>query len=125
MCASCVVNESALLIRISQYYRAGMSSEELYEVTRGVWVLGQKRSEVRYALAIANGIVQEVYEVKSWHPAGTTPYQTRDKSDVSHPGRWEFVGCPAPAAIRDKYLDKSAAHYFKKGAANPVMYLNT
>ena len=126
MCASgAAVSESALLIRISQYYRAGMSSEELYEVTRGVWVLGVKRSEVRYAFAIANGIVQEVYEVKSWHPAGTTHYQTRSKSDVDYPGRWEFVGCPGPAAIREKYVGKSVAHYFKKGAANPVMYLNT
>lgn len=116
--------EPVLLIRISQYFREGISSEELYEVTRGVWVIGERRSNVQYALSVANGIVQGVYAVKSWHPAASTPYNTRSLSDVTYPGRWEFLGEPAPTAIQEKYLYKSVAHYFKKGSANPIMYLN-
>lgn len=118
------ISEPALLIRISQNYRDGGTSEELYEATRGVWVIGKRRSSVQYALSVANGIVQEVYTITSWHPAASTPYKTRAFSDVNYPGRWEFIGEIAPALIRDKYMDKSVAHYFKKGAANPIMYVN-
>jgi len=119
------ISEPVLLIRISQYFQEGMSTESLYEATRGVWVIGERRSNVQYALSVANGIVQEVYAVKSWHPAASTPYKTRSLSDVNYPGRWEFLGELAPTTIREKYLDKSVAHYFKKGAANPIMYVNS
>lgn len=119
-----VITEPALLIRISQYYREGMSSEELYEVTRGVWVIGQRREKVQYALSVVKGIVREVYSILSWHPAGSSPYKTRTKEDVSCSGRWEFIGTIAPSVIREKYCDKSVAHYFEKGAANPIMYVN-
>jgi len=118
------IAETALLIRVSQKYRDGMSSEALYEVTRGVWVIGARRNNVQYALSVVHGVVQEVYAVKSWYPAATTPYKTRDFSDVNCPGRWEFLGEIAPAVVREKYLGKSVAHYFKIGAANPIMYIN-
>lgn len=118
------VTESAILIRINQYYREGMSSDALYEATRGVWVIGENRNKADFALSIANGIVREVYRINSWHPAGTTPYHTRPREDVNYPNRWEFIGEVAPSAIREKYLDKSVAHYFKRGAANPIMYVN-
>jgi len=123
-CSKVDICEPALLIRINQYYREGMSMEALYEATRGVWVIGERRDNVQYALAVANGIVRDVYAVRSWHPAGSTPYKTRAKDDVSYEGRWEFIGKTAPSAIRDKYLHQSVAHYFKRGAANPIMYLN-
>ena len=118
------ISESAIFIRINQYYREGMSSDTLYEATRGVWVIGKNRNKADYALSIANGIVREVYRINSWHPAGTTSYHTRSREDVNYPNRWEFLGEVAPSAIREKYLHKSVAHYFKRGAANPIMYVN-
>jgi hypothetical protein len=119
------VTESAILIRINQYYREGMSPNALYEATRGVWVIGRNRSKADYAFSIANGIVREIFRINSWHPAGTTPYVTRSREDVYFPNRWEFLGEVAPSYIREKYLDKSVAHYFKRGAANPIMYVNS
>lgn len=121
---SVTVSEPALLIRINKMYKDGMSTQSLYEATRGVWVIGERRNAVLYAFAVAKGIVREVYEVNSWHPAGSTPYKTRPLQDVSYKGRWEFVGEVAPVAIREKYLDCSVADYFPKGAANPIMYVN-
>jgi hypothetical protein len=38
--------------------------------------------------------------------------------------RIEFVGEVAPDNLRMKYKGKSVAHYFRFGAANPIMYLN-
>lgn len=118
------VTEPVLLIRISQRYRDGMASDELYEATRGVWVIGERRYNARYAFAVAFGVIQEVYEIRSWHTAGSTPYRTRRREDVDYPGRWEFLAGMASATIREKYVGNSVAHYFKKGAANPIMYIN-
>ena len=118
------ISEPAVLIRINQMYSPGMSTQALYEATRGVWVIGERRNQVQYAFAVAKGIVREVYEVDTWHPAGTTPYETRPFHDVNLNGRWEFLGEVAPQRIREKYLDVSVSHYFAKGAANPIMYLN-
>ncbi len=101
-----------------------MAADELYEATRGVWVIGQRRYNASYAFSVVSGTIREVYEIISWHPAGSTPYRTRSREDVDYPGRWEFLADVAPAAIRGKYLGNSVSHYFKKGAANPVMYVN-
>ena len=99
-----------------------MSDVALYEATRGIWKLGTRREHAHIALAVFEGRVIEVFEIQTWHPAGTTPYKTRRFDDVS--GRWEFVGCVAPAGVRDKYVGQSVADYFSYGAANPIQYVN-
>lgn len=118
------ITEPVLLIRISQKYSPGMSKQALYEATRGVWVIGERRENVHYAFSVAGGIVREVYEIHSWHPAASTPYETRPLQDVTHKGRWEFVGEVAPESVRKKYVDCPVVDYFRKGAANPIMYVN-
>jgi len=118
------VTEPALLIRIAKLFRPGMTPQQMYEATRGVWRLGPDKDAAEYALSIAEGVVQEVYSVGAWHGAGTTPYATRPLHEVSIPGRWEFSGRVAPPAIRGKYVGQSVAHYFAKGNASPVSYVN-
>ena len=118
------VTEPAILIRIRQLFDPKMSREALYEATRGVWRAGERREGARYALAIADGIVREVYEIGRWHPAGSTPYATRPARSVRVEGRWEFTGRVAPEGVRDKYLDRSVANYFARGASNPILYVN-
>jgi hypothetical protein len=118
------VTEPALLIRITRLFRDSLPPEALYEATRGVWLLGEKRNSVGFALAVAYGVVREVYTVDQWHPAGTTPYNTRSPEDFGVARRWEFTGGLAPESLRAKYIGKSVAHYFPRGAANPVMYVN-
>jgi len=67
------VDEPALLIRIAKLYDQRMTPEALYEATRGVWRVGDKRERVSYASAVAQGLVREVFAVMQWHPAGSTP----------------------------------------------------
>jgi hypothetical protein len=100
-----------------------MSDIALYEATRGVWRLGPRRERVRYALAVHSGLVQEVYEVVLWHPAGTTRYQTRSREEVNRPGRWEFTGSVAADPVRRRYVGKSVVEHLPKGAQNPVVYV--
>ncbi len=101
-----------------------MSDVALYEATRGVWKIGPRRDHARYALAVHEGIVHEVYAIEHWQPALTTPYATRKLDPALARGRWEFVGKRAPDTIRKRYLGKSVGHYFKKGAQNPIRYIN-
>ena len=108
------INEPAVLLRINQKYREGLSQDDLYQITRGEWVIGERRINARYAFAVYKGIVVEVYKIRRWIPfTGKTPsiYQ-----------RWCFDGSIAQKL--QHYKGCSLKHYFKQGASNPVMYVN-
>jgi len=112
----------SILIRINQRYRPGMSEQELYESTRGVWRLGPRRETARLALAVFQGVVREVYEIGSWHHAGTTAYETRGREEVDDDRRVEFVGEVASPEIRKRYLWRDVRKYLKEKSQNPVCY---
>jgi hypothetical protein len=118
------ISEPSILIRINKKYHDGISRKQLFEVTRGVWKIGLRREKAQLAFAVYKGIVKEVYVISSWHPAGTLQYQTRTRTDVAYPGRWEFDGKLASQDIRDKYIDESVAEYFSPHAQNPITYVN-
>lgn len=122
------ITEPVVLIRTSRLFRQGMSDKELYEITRGVWKIGENRKRVEYAFCVADGIVREIYKIQKWQPAGTTLYETSVMLDANIKdkwvGRWEFIGQIAPDTIRNKYIGKSVADYFVQGNANPINYLN-
>ena len=114
----------ALIVRLHQTFRPGMSDLELYEATRGVWKVGPRREAVLYVLAVHAGIVQEVYEVHHWQPAGTDRYETRTFEPELLRGRSEFRGARASDEVRDRYIGKSVHQYVPAGSQNPVAYVN-
>jgi uncharacterized protein len=115
-----VVRESALLITINRLYRSDMTPEELYEATRGQWVLGRRRAAMELALAVFQGIVREIYRVPEWRPAGTLTHQTRSDVASHHvENRWEFEGEIA-TDVRDADLGGSVG----KGGRIPIRYVN-
>ena len=120
------IEHPVLLIRINRLYRHNMPADELYEVTRGVWKVGRRRERVRYALAVFERVVREVYAVNSWHPGHSTPYQYREKelSGRDLTGRWEFLGEVAPEEIRARYRGGSVNRYLSPGQQNPIAYVN-
>jgi uncharacterized protein len=114
------VKHKAILITINKLYRSDMTKEELYETTRGIWVVGEtRRNKAQYAFALYQGIVLEVYRIKQWYPAGTLKYRTRDTSHFKDSGRWEFLGSIA-TDIRDEYIGFSVG----KAGQNPIRYAN-
>lgn len=115
--------EPCLLIRINKLYRPGMTTEALYEATRGVWKLGKRRNNAQFALAVYQGVVRQAYTIRAWHVGGTTPYSTRAPDDVDAPDRWEFTGAVAetPAV---KYCGGSVEKYLPANAQNPIVYVN-
>jgi hypothetical protein len=122
------ITEPVLLIRTSKLFKQGMSAKELYEITRGVWKIGSDREKAEYAFCVADGIVRKIYKIQKWQPAGTAHYETRAQQDANTKNkwldRWEFIGEVAPDKIRNNYIGKSVAHYFKRGNANPINYVN-
>lgn len=113
----------ALLIRINRLYRHGMSSSELYEATRGIWKLSPRRMRAKFAFAVFEGVVREVFAIDAWHRAGTTPYATRPTDGWEGSPRWEFTGHVADT-VREEYVDRSVAAYFSKGQRSPVAYVH-
>ena len=89
------VLEPSMLIRINDLYRPQMSASELYDATRTAWPLGRRREHAKYALAVFEGIVREVYEITQWLPAGATFNSPRP---ARCPGRWE-VGVRGPRCV--------------------------
>ena len=115
------LTENIVVIKINKLYRKNMTSEELYEVTRGIWKRRIESVErANYCLSVCKGIVIEVYSVKQWYPAGTVPMKTREIKPERCEGRIEFVGAVAPDEIRKKYIGKSVAGLYKKGEASPI-----
>lgn len=116
------IQEPSILIRITELYRPQMSASELYDATRASWTLGPKRKRAKYAFAVFEGIVREVYEITQWFPAGST-FNSRDGRGVRSPNRWEFVGRLPSEVVRRRYLNRDVSRYFKKGAQNPISYV--
>lgn len=116
------IEDPVLLIRINNLYRHGMSDLELYEATRGVWILGPNREKARFTFAVFEGVVREVYEIHSWHTAGSTTYSTR--TDAIGEGKWEFKGEFVNENVRNKYFGKSVERYFARHSQNPIRYVN-
>jgi hypothetical protein len=88
--------EPAILIRINRLYRPTMTPAELYDATRRSWAVGSKREQVRYALAVFEGIIREVYEITAWMPSGTTLSSARGSSRSKGPGPVGVCGASSP-----------------------------
>jgi len=112
-----------MLIRISKDYRHNMTPTELYDVTRHAWPVSDRAGKVKYAFAVYDGIIREVYEISAWLDAGST-FRIKDPTGGEGVGgKKEFIGRVAQDCIRKAYLYKSVAHYFKKGQRFPFTYV--
>lgn len=62
-----VINVPAVLLRINKQFEPNLSPEQLYERTRGYWAMApDSRRRVEYAIAVAGGLIREVYRVDAW-----------------------------------------------------------
>ena len=118
------ITEPAILIRINRLYKHGMSAKQLYDATRGVWKVGPRRVKAQLAFAIFEGVVQEIYKIRKWEPAGSTRYGTRLQDKLRVRGRWEFVGKLASPSLRYRYLGRDVSKYLRTGSQNPITYVN-
>ena len=118
------IKEPAILIRINKLYRFGMTPVELYDATRSAWKVGPKKDKARYAFAVYEGVVREVYRITGWLRGGTTFAAQNGGRKRRRPDRWEFVGTIAEQRVRGRYIDTFVGDLFPHGAQNPVSYAN-
>lgn len=119
--------DNTILIRINQSYRSGMPANELYDSTRGLWSVKLKNAEeMKYAFAVYDGIVIEVYEIACWLPGHSTfryNYPYGYEGNKKRTNRYEFVGRVANEKIRKKYINKSVTDLLPKGNQNSFKYI--
>ncbi len=108
--------EPVILITINKLYRRGMNAEDLYDVTRGNWAIGRRREKAKYAFAVYNGIIREVYEIEKWYPAMAR------REEQKRQQRWRFDG--RVAIDLRHYVGGSTVRYATLGAQNPIRYVN-
>jgi uncharacterized protein len=112
---------SLLAISVGISYQR--ENRELYDAVRYAWVLDSKKAKkAELVLAHTGGLVKGVFVPENW-------YRANDPSLGAPAGleenRWGFVGRPADKSIKELYAGKRIpARYRKKGAANPVRYIN-
>jgi uncharacterized protein len=108
--------EPSILITVNRLYKRGMSEEDLYEITRGSWVIGKRRDKAKYAFSIYNGIVRQVYSIYSWSPILVKNPQVKTRQ------RWRFEGVAAKEM--QHFVGGSVVDYITQGAQNPIKYVN-
>lgn len=111
---------NAVLLRIPVLWYPAMAPDELYEATRGWWRIGRRRENADYAFAVNRGVIREVYKVSGWRAA--REHETEPENVGK---RFGFDGSVAEAdPVRRRFLNTDVAHVFKRGAANPVQFVN-
>lgn len=108
--------EKGILFRIPQLWTPAMPPADLFESTRGWWVLSKRREEAKYGFAVSKGVIRQVYRIDSWRERteGDRGYLEGERT------RWGFEGEVAPEMAH--FVNTSVAHLFKKGNASPAMY---
>ncbi len=102
----------ALLLRLNKTWHDGISAEGLYEITRAWWVISPANAQrVERVLAVAGGIVREVYQPTQWLPSPVEGLENRVG----------FEGVVAPD--RQTYIGRDVSSLFRPRSANPVRYL--
>ncbi len=115
------IKHNIVIIKINRSYRKGMPERELFEYTRGYWK--RKIDSVQpaqYALAVANGIVIEVYRIDRWVHASQADNRYRQYDPGRYSNRIAFEGELAPDDIRNYYIGRDVSALYKYGEANPV-----
>ena len=68
----------ALLLRLNKSWHDGISAEDLYDFTRAWWVMSPVNAQrVARVLAVADGVVREVYQPTEWLPSPVEGLENR------------------------------------------------
>ena len=115
------ITDDIIIIKLNRSYRSGMSSEKLYDITRGCWkrrIESVERAE--FALAVYKEEVIEVYRITAWYSAQEEIRDTVPFNPEIDLGRIIFKGEVADEKVREKYIGKNISKLFKRGEASPV-----
>ncbi len=124
------IAEPVVAISINRQHPYAKNAEDLYQATRSMWRLNRARAgRARYAFAVYQGVIKEVYEIERGLPASEATRQywreregsQGDDFQETHDGRSEFSGEVAPEALRKKYVGRRLP---VRHSQNPIRYFN-
>jgi uncharacterized protein len=119
------IKEPVVLIKIAREWDRELRSnpERLYERTRRWWVCDPTHRSAKYAMAVAAGVIRQVYTIQSWRQCDISQEDhdpTRRSANAPMPRRsvrWEFTG--AVAEGMKHYIGQSV-----KTGQNPINWVN-
>ena len=126
-----IIPMPAILIKVEQEWRPDLTPEQLYERTRRYWSCAPegRSPPPTHALAIARGLIREVYRIARWDsysewPADRDMTRLSDQNEPWPAGRPRrgFVGNADPAYGHLKRC--SVRHLVQAGSQNPISYVN-
>ena len=110
------ISEPVILAIVNKLFERNISLEDLYEITRGNWVVGERRKKARYAFCVYKGIVREVYEIdRRFQVPARFP-------DTKRQSRWRFDG--KVSRELQHYVGGNVDSYLTLRAQNPIRYVN-
>ncbi|WP_344133747.1 LEM-3-like GIY-YIG domain-containing protein [Pedococcus bigeumensis] len=112
------VDESLVMFKIPKLWTPAMTDAELYEATRGWWVLGPKARRAKYALAVHKGVTRGVWRIDYWRER--VPGD-RDYDPAEQPRRVGFAGS---SAIEMSHLLNRSIKHLPQGSGAVTLYLN-
>lgn len=88
----------------------------------GWWPYRKVQENAKYAFAVSNGVIREVYRINSWRERreGDRDYKRNDRSKP----RWGFPDGCAVASEMSHYVNKSVKHLFKTGDQTVNKFIN-
>lgn len=128
------IKHCVLVIKINKRYYRGITSKELYDATRGVWVASLdniRKRKVQYVFAVYNQLIVAVYKPDEWH-------YVHEMIDIPRPQEYEngisdnlknrvyFISYNHEILDENQqfYLHKSIAELkVNQSAQNPITYL--
>jgi hypothetical protein len=116
------INEPCVLIRIPRLWYPEILPAELMAVTSMWWSCSPNKHNAKYALAISGGVIRAAYRIARWRERREPDNDWQH--DVGKKPRWGFPDGCEEATEMSHYLNHSVQHLFKKGSANPIMWLN-
>jgi uncharacterized protein len=111
-----VFAHKALLISVNH----SAADSPLYDATRYAWRIDpHKARQAEVVLSTRQGLIVGAFVATDWLEANDKNFPGWEPV----PGRFGFIGVPAPAEITHLYVDKRVPDKYRKpGAANPVKY---
>lgn len=67
------ITEPSILLVVNKNFYRGISENKLYEITRKYWNVAPQKHNAKYAFAVCNGVVRQVYEIEKWYRSPSSP----------------------------------------------------
>ena len=127
------IKHNILVIKINRLFHWDMTPKELYDATRGNWIvsISRVRREIDYVFAVYNQLIVAVYKPDEWHYVREMidvprPHEFKNGIDENIAARVYFISKNYEALDESQqfYLHKSIAGLkVNQSAQNPVTYL--